>query len=150
MPDTSFFIKVLRVVLEYAMLFFLMAFVVKIYRRIFKRTRKLTQEINKPVITSNQAILTIVESAASELIGNRYAFTDEINIGRGTDNDIVIAENFVSHHHAKIFFQGNQYIIEDLGSINHTYLNNQVLQGKTYLRTGDLVRIGMVTLRFER
>lgn len=150
MPDTSFAIKVLRVFLEYTMLFFLIAFVVKIYHRIFKRTQQLAKEINKPTVNSSQAILTIVESSAAELIGSRYAFTDEINIGRSSDNDIVIAENFVSHHHARIFFQGNQYIIEDLGSINHTYLNNQVLQGKTYLRTGDLVRIGMVTLRFER
>ena len=41
-------------------------------------------------------------------------------------------------------------MIEDLGSVNHTYVNGQVLQGKAYLKPGDMIRIGMVTLKFER
>ncbi len=69
---------------------------------------------------------------------------------RGRDNHIVIPEGYVSHHHAQIYRHGNQYVIEDLGSINHTYVNGQILEGRAYLRPGDKIRIGLVTLRFER
>ena len=41
-------------------------------------------------------------------------------------------------------------VMADLGSINHTYVNGQILEGRAYLRLGDKIRIGLVTLRFER
>ena len=44
----------------------------------------------------------------------------------------------------------NQYVIEDLKSVNHTYVNDQILSGRAYLQTGDIIRIGMATFRFER
>ena len=75
---------------------------------------------------------------------------DEITIGRGAENDVIIPENFVSHRHATIFLHGAQYVIEDLGSVNHTYVNGQMLEGKAYLKPNDEIRIGMVTLKFER
>jgi len=37
-----------------------------------------------------------------------------------------------------------------LGSVNHTYVNGQPLEGRAYLKPGDEIRVGMVTLRFER
>ena len=71
-------------------------------------------------------------------------------MGRGEDNDVVIPEGFVSHHHAVIYQHGSQYVIEDLGSVNHTYVNDQMMEGRAFIKPGDLVRIGIVTLRFER
>ena len=62
----------------------------------------------------------------------------------------MIPESFVSHHHAVLYPHGSQYVVEDLGSTNHTYLNDQVLEGKAYIKAGDVIRIGMVTLQFER
>ena len=91
-----------------------------------------------------------MEASEEELQGRRFAFQEEITIGRGAENDVRIPENFVSHRHATIFLHGAQYIIEDLGSVNHTYVNGQPLEGRTYLKPGDEIRVGMVTLRFER
>ena len=82
--------------------------------------------------------------------GSRGIRCDVLMVGRGRDNHIVIPEGYVSHHHAQIYRHGNQYVIEDLGSINHTYVNGQILEGRAYLRPGDKIRIGLVTLRFER
>ena len=89
-------------------------------------------------------------ASEEELQGRRFAFQEEITIGRGAENDIRIPENFVSHRHATIFLHGAQYVIEDLGSVNHTYVNGQPLEGRAYLKPGDEIRVGMVTLRFER
>ena len=92
----------------------------------------------------------MLEASEESLNGRRFAFSEQITLGRGEDNDIVIPEGFVSHHHAVIYPHGSQYVIEDLGSVNHTYVNDQKMEGRAYIKPGDIVRIGMVTLRFER
>jgi pSer/pThr/pTyr-binding forkhead associated (FHA) protein len=111
------------------------------------------QEMKKqkrPVVKASEAVLTVLEANEESLSGRRFAFRDEITIGRGAENDVIIPENFVSHRHATIFLHGAQYVIEDLGSVNHTYVNGQMLEGKAYLKPNDEIRIGMVTLKFER
>ena len=104
----------------------------------------------RPETAQNEAVLTVLDADEEELQGHRFAFSEQISIGRGEDNNIRIPEGFVSHHHAVIYQHGSQYVIEDLGSVNHTYVNDQVLTGRAYIKSGDIVRIGMVTMRFER
>ena len=47
-----------------------------------------------------------------------------ITIGRGNDNDIVLIDNQLSRHHARIDCSGSQYRVTDLNSTNGTYLEN--------------------------
>lgn len=143
-------IKVARVALEYGMLLWLIYFTVSLSRRMFGEVKQELKRQHKPMVKQNEALLTVVEASEEELTGRRFAFQEEITIGRGRENDIVIPENFVSHRHATIFLHGAQYVIEDLGSVNHTYVNGQALEGRAYLKAGDEIRIGMVTLKFER
>jgi len=148
--NTAFFFKVLRVLLEYGMLIWLLLMVSRLGRCMALDMRGEMQAQRPPETRQDEAILTITEAGEPGLAGQRYAFSEQIALGRGEDNDVIIPENFVSHHHAVIFRHGNQYVLEDLGSRNHTYVNGQMLEGKVYLRSGDLVRIGMVELKFER
>ena len=150
MQGAAMAIKVARVALEYGMLLWLIYFTVSLSRRMFGEVKQELKRQHKPMVKQNEALLTVVEASEEELTGRRFAFQEEITIGRGRENDVVIPENFVSHRHATIFLHGAQYIIEDLGSVNHTYVNGQVLEGRTYLKSGDEIRIGMVTLKFER
>lgn len=53
---------------------------------------------------------------------------DEIGIGRGSDNDIVIPPAGVGRHHARIIKQDKHYILEDLGSANGTFLNDEKIE----------------------
>ncbi len=64
-----------------------------------------------------------------------------LTIGRTPDNDIQIDNLAVSTHHAKIEFGTDQLMIEDLRSLNGTFVNNQRVQ-KAALRHGDTVTIG--------
>lgn len=150
MPTTAIILKVLRVVLEYGMLFWLIWFVLKLTRRMFRETRKVKILARRPETSQSEAVLAVVQANEPELMGRRYAFRDQFKVGRGADNDLIIPESFVSHHHAVIYRRGNQYVAEDLGSVNHTYVNGQMLEGRAYVKKGDEIRIGMVTLRFER
>ncbi|MFC1851732.1 FHA domain-containing protein [candidate division CSSED10-310 bacterium] len=49
----------------------------------------------------------------------------EISIGRDNDNHIIIDSLTVSSHHARILKIDNKYWLEDLGSTNGTYLDDQ-------------------------
>ncbi len=60
-------------------------------------------------------------------------------------------EGGVSRLHARIFFEGGQYLLEDENSTNFTFLNRQRLAAKTPtpLHDNDEVRFGRVMLRFK-
>ncbi len=58
---------------------------------------------------------------------------------------------FISHRHAQITHINGQYYIEDLGSSNHTYLNQiKLAQGQAEpLKDGDTIRLGKLELTFH-
>jgi hypothetical protein len=74
----------------------------------------------------------------------------EIFVGRDLTNDIVINDPEVSRRHARLFLQGNNFVIEDLGSTNGTAVNGQRLLGPYILRPGEAVVFGEhITAVFE-
>jgi DNA-binding response OmpR family regulator len=62
-------------------------------------------------------------------------------IGRWEDNDIVIADRWISRHHAEIRRQGNRYLVADLDSKNGLFLNGQRLGRPIALEDGDRIQI---------
>lgn len=67
------------------------------------------------------------------------------------DLDGVDLETKVSRRHARIFQQGKQYWIEDLGSLNGTVINRQhrLQRGQPYLlKDGDEIIVGKTFLKF--
>ena len=150
MPTTAFFIKALSVVLQYGILILLFYFIYMVVKFMREDSRPAALAARPRETSQQEAVLTVTESGDASLQGRRVAFSVEISIGRGAENDIVINDTYVSHHHAVISLVNNQYVIEDLKSVNHTYVNDQLLSGRAYLQTGDQIRIGMATFRFER
>ena len=141
-------LKALRVVLEYGALLWLAYAVLHLGRQMFTVLRADIRVPRTPAQTAGAAALVVL--AGEGLEGRRYPVGHELSIGRSPDNDIVLDDSFVSHHHVLIYQRENAYIAEDLGSRNHTYLNDGQLSGRAYLRVGDVLRIGAVSLRFER
>jgi pSer/pThr/pTyr-binding forkhead associated (FHA) protein len=66
----------------------------------------------------------------------------EITIGRDPSNDIVINEAEVSRKHARLFFQDETYLLEDLGSTNGTFVNGQRLTSPQNLQLGASILLG--------
>ncbi|HEY7349017.1 MAG TPA: FHA domain-containing protein [Ktedonobacterales bacterium] len=60
-------------------------------------------------------------------------------------------EGGVGRRHARILYSGSQYMLEDLNSINFTFLNKQKIAPKTPtpLKDGDEIRLGRIVLRFK-
>lgn len=150
MPGSDLLLRVLSVAFQYGVLLLLFRFIARLAQAMFEDVKALRQEIKPREILPDEAVLSVVEAGDETLLGKRFAFTQGLTIGRSADNDIRIPDSFVSHRHAVVRLVNNQYVIEDMGSMNHTYLNDAILQGKAYLKPGDLIRIGFVTLRFER
>jgi FHA domain-containing protein len=71
-----------------------------------------------------------------------------VTIGRQPDNVFRIDNPAVSGHHAKVYAEGDHYVIEDSESFNGTYVNGQRIS-KAVLRDGDNVTVGKHTIEFR-
>ncbi len=149
MPVTAYIVKGISVLLEYGILLFLLVFVARLSRLMFLDVRKQRKQISA-ARKAGQAALIVLQAGNTRLQGRRFSFHKEITIGRGPDNDIVIPENFVSHHHLVIYQHQNMYVIKDLGSRNRALVNGAPLNQTAYLRNGDQIQVGMVLMKFER
>lgn len=69
-----------------------------------------------------------------------------IALGRAPDNTIVITDATVSSHHARLFLQGNQWYVQDLGSTNGTFVNEQRVSQHP-IRIGDRLRLGAIVVQ---
>ncbi len=67
---------------------------------------------------------------------------DLVTIGRYTGNTIVIADEEISRHHARLTRTADGYTIEDLGSSNGLFVNSVRVTHPVLLSSGDLVRLG--------
>jgi signal transduction histidine kinase len=83
-----------------------------------------------------------------EMKGKSYPIRDRVvSIGRDPSNTIALPDGQISRKHASISLQGSDFLIEDLGSVNGTLVNNRpVLQ--QILKPGDEVRMGRTVLEF--
>jgi diguanylate cyclase (GGDEF)-like protein len=72
----------------------------------------------------------------------------EVTIGRDDDNAIHVALHTMSRRHARLFVSNGIHHIEDLGSTNGTFVNEDELTHATPLRNGDLVRCGGAVFKF--
>ena len=67
--------------------------------------------------------------------------TRPVTIGRAPDNDIPIDNLAVSNYHARIYGEAGKLVIEDLNSLNGTFVNDMRVERAT-LRDGDRVQVG--------
>ncbi|MDP7274927.1 MAG: FHA domain-containing protein, partial [Planctomycetaceae bacterium] len=74
---------------------------------------------------------------------------EETLIGRHPDCGIQLDSNAVSRRHARVFVEGGQFAIEDLGSGNGTFVNGQRIESAVPLKSQDRVKLGPVLFRFE-
>jgi len=73
---------------------------------------------------------------------------ETFTIGRLPGNKLQIDNLAVSGNHAKIYWEQDHYVVEDLGSLNGTYVNNQRV-GKAALKSGDVMTIGKHMVQFK-
>ncbi len=65
-----------------------------------------------------------------------------VTIGRKEDNMVILNDEYVSNHHAKIIIKNNDYFLQDLKSTNGTLLNSIRVVDKNPIKRGDTIQIG--------
>jgi pSer/pThr/pTyr-binding forkhead associated (FHA) protein len=73
-----------------------------------------------------------------------------VTLGRAQDSTIVLDDDYVSTRHARIYPQDGQWLVEDLGSTNGTYLERQKVSGPTPVKIGVPIRIGKTTVELRK
>lgn len=93
---------------------------------------------------------TLVVTAGA-LKGTSLDLTEQqITLGRANDATLVLNDDYASSRHARIFPQDGQWIVEDLGSTNGTYLDKQKVTRPTPVPVGVPIRIGKTVLELRR
>jgi diguanylate cyclase (GGDEF)-like protein len=98
---------------------------------------------------SGQQCLVVIHAPHHADLGRRYVLEKEVTtVGRGRDNDIVLASDCVSRRHARIEQRDGHIFIVDLASTNGTYINDEARPVRDRkLQRGDQVKIGDVIFK---
>lgn len=84
-------------------------------------------------------------------LGNRFqlAHGGILEIGRSSALQISLPDVLsVSRNHARLDYSGDSVVIEDIGSTNGTYVNDQKIRGRQVLQSGDRIQVGAVHFKY--
>lgn len=85
-----------------------------------------------------------------ELAGTQLPLGEApIRIGRAPDSTLVITDDYASGRHAQLVPRGDQWLVEDLGSTNGTYLGRAKVSGPTPIPAGVPIRIGRTSIELR-
>ena len=84
--------------------------------------------------------LVVVEPAEQQ--GRTFPLGAEMTVGRAAGCQITLDDTYASQIHARVFQRDGQFLVEDLGSTNGTYLNRHKVAGPMVVHRGDKVQIG--------
>ena len=88
----------------------------------------------------------ILRGVSGPTFGKTYAMVGTLVVGRGSDCGVCIPTDEISRQHAKLQVVPDGVMVEDMGSANGTFVNNQRVHAGTLLKPGDELR--MDTIRF--
>jgi pSer/pThr/pTyr-binding forkhead associated (FHA) protein len=92
--------------------------------------------------------LVVTEGALS---GTSVTLADlPITLGRAPDSTVVLDDDYASNRHARVYPSNGEWLVEDLGSTNGTYLDRQKLQGPTPVPIGTPIRIGKTVFELRK
>jgi hypothetical protein len=84
------------------------------------------------------------------LTGTRISLDGRpILIGRADDSTLVLDDDYASTRHARLSFTGGDWLVEDLGSTNGTYLDRAKVTGPTRVPLGVPIRIGKTVIELR-
>ena len=73
----------------------------------------------------------------------------ENSLGRHPSNTIQLLDKIGSKEHCRVIQRAGSFVLQDLGSLNGTYVNGERVSGERALRHGDEIVLGATRARFE-
>lgn len=96
-----------------------------------------------PVLAARPLVLLMREDTRERLALNVPGGT----IGRAPNNQLVLSDDSVSRIHSEIRLNAGAVTLSDAGSLNGTLLNGKPLKAPAWIKTGDTIGLGNLTLR---
>jgi diguanylate cyclase (GGDEF)-like protein len=113
-----------------------------------KKTTVLTEDPTGPTDGATGTAAVVLIHPAGPFLGRRFDLAPAGSIvGRQDEAEVHLDHEGVSRRHARIWKHGEDWMIEDLGSTNGTFVEDKRVP-KARLSDGDLVRIGTAILKF--
>jgi pSer/pThr/pTyr-binding forkhead associated (FHA) protein len=135
-------------------------FIVLLYLFLMQVVIAITRDLRKTAITSENSInkappvvghLVVVDSGPSNILpGTRFDLSPQTTIGRGPTNSIQLTDNFISGEHTRLWFRNGLWYVQDAGSTNGTYVNNQPAREALAARFGDIVQVGFIRFKLAQ
>ena len=88
----------------------------------------------------------VMRGVSGPTFGKTFGVVGAVTLGRSAECDVSIPTDEISRHHAKLQVVPDGVMVEDLGSANGTFVNNQRVHGGTLMKPGDELRLD--TVRF--
>ena len=92
--------------------------------------------------------LVMLDAAGNRVSTHRLSGT--MDIGRDAACQIRPEDTYISQQHARVFNRNGSWVVEDLGSTNGTYLNQQKVTVPSQISPGDRIRIGKTVLEVRK
>ena len=91
----------------------------------------------------------IIIFGKEEDLGKEIEIKKEIIVGRSLNTDLTTSDPLMSRKHFKLIPDDENIFIEDLGSLNGTFVNQQLIKGERELKSGDIIIAGRTVFKFE-
>ena len=104
-----------------------------------RQPRTLRKRASNLVVTSGHLAGTVIPLG-----------TTPITIGRAPDSTLVVDDEYASARHARLFPHDGQWVAEDLGSTNGTWIGKTRLTSPTVLQMGQSLRVGQTVLELRK
>jgi len=152
--------ELVLVLLKYVFLFVLYIFVARAVKAVYLELRpartggggrsRAPAPAPRPPSKRSKKAPRKVSVVEGPLKGQSYDLGEELTVGRAEKCHIVVDDTYVSQVHARIYANGETYVVEDLGSTNGTYLNRRRITSPEELSRGDRVKIGKTVLEMRK
>lgn len=142
---------------EFSILVLRLAFLALLYIFLLQLIFALRRDLRRPPAThgdkTKAAIgrLLVIASADPALLAKEsIELGEQMTIGRGPHNAVVVNDSFVSANHAVLSLQDERWWIVDAGSTNGTFLNQTRVSAPAPVQFGDILEIGRAKFKLMR
>lgn len=103
-----------------------------------------SQQVAPPVRPTQLVITDGAQAGAVMRLGDQ-----PITMGRATDIEVSLQDDYASGKHARLFPQGSRWFLEDLGSTNGTFVGGSRLTRAVPIEPGSDFRVGRTTMQLR-
>lgn len=141
--------RILSWALSYVFIFLIYYFIYSIIRLIYLDIKSMKEKEEEQLGGPFLKLLSLQEKLDFP-VESLYVVSNNTVIGRGSESNIRIEDKFISTKHAQITMDEEEFFLEDLESVNGTYLNGNKIEDVVKLKNGDKIGIGLLEFVFVK